>query len=422
MLSKEFHASRRAKYLELLEERSVGFVFSGEMKYGNGDEEIPFIPYANFYYLTGFEYPKAVYMAAKINGHVREMLFIDHPNEMAKRWQGVFYTKESVSEETGIDCVEYIESFDEFIPMFRAPGMVDSVYFDIASWEGGDSSSSPEQRFARKVRDFDPTLNIRNTYNGMSLIRQVEEPEEIEMHRKACEITTEGVKCILAHLHPNMYEYEIEAWFDHALKARNAGHAFATIAASSINACSMHYADNDRLMEDGEMILFDLGAEWGHYASDVSRTFPVNGKFTDQQKMLYNVVLKGLEAAEAAAKPGVIKSSLQDLSREVMAEELVKTGMIEKAEEIDQFYFHGSGHYIGLYTHDVGNDDAPLEENMMFTLEPGLYFDDLKLGIRIEDTLLVTKDGVDILSGEIPKTIDEIEGYMAIHNENDFAF
>lgn len=177
----------------------------------------------------------------------------------------------------------------------------------------------------------------------------------------------------------------------------------------------MHYVANDRKMLSGDMILFDLGAEWCYYASDVSRTFPVNGKFTEQQKALYNVVLKGLEAAIAATRPGQPKHELQEISKAVMAEELIKLGMIQKPEEIMKYYFHSSGHYIGLYTHDVGNDKALLEENMMFTLEPGLYFDELNLGIRIEDTILITKDGCEVLTGDIPKTVEEIETYMANH-------
>ena len=209
-----------------------------------------------------------------------------------------------------------------------------------------------------------------------------------------------------------MHEYEIEAYFDFSLKSHHADHAFPTIAASGINACCMHYDANDRQMEKGDLILFDLGARWGGYNADVSRTFPVSGRFTEQQKALYEVVLKGLEVAIAASKPGQPKNELQDLSKQAMAKELIRLGIIQEPEEINRYYFHGSGHYIGLYTHDVGDDNAPLEEDMVFTLEPGLYFDDLGIGIRIEDTLLVTKDGCEVLSGGIPKTVEEIETFM----------
>ena len=176
----------------------------------------------------------------------------------------------------------------------------------------------------------------------------------------------------------------------------------------------MHYVDNDTQTKDGDLILFDLGAQWNYYCADVSRTYPVNGKFTERQKQLYNIVLKGLEAAENASKPGQLKSELQQISKKVMAEELVKIGKIEKEEDISKYYFHGSGHNIGLNTHDVGDhNDLLLEENLMFTLEPGLYFDDEAIGIRIEDTLLVTKDGVEVMSAGIPKTVEEIEAFMA---------
>lgn len=408
MLNKEFHAGRRAKYADLLQDHSMGFVFSGKEKQDRGDQTHPFTPYANFYYLTGFDQPGAILMITKIDGKVSETLFIDHPDENARRWLGIFYTKESVQEETGIKSVQYLECFESSIPLFRRPDLIEHVYVDLASW-GDAFYKSPDQEFASKIQSCYPTVQMHNTFHDLSLMRQVKSKEEIALHRKACEITEAGVENMLRHLKPGMYEYEAEAHFDFALKSRNARHAFPTIAASGVNACCMHYMANDRKTEDGDMILFDLGAEWEYYASDVSRTYPVNGRFTEQQKALYNVVLKGLDAAIAATKPGQQKDKLQELSKQVMAEELIRLGMIEKPEEIMNYYFHGSGHFIGLYTHDVGNDSAILEEDMVFTLEPGLYFDDLGIGIRIEDTLVVTKDGCDVLSGNIPKTVEDIE-------------
>lgn len=411
MLSKKFHASRRALYATVLKDNSAGFVFSGREKEWKGDEMYPFTPYANFYYLTGFTYPEAVLMIVKRGGRVRETLFIDHPDVKAKRWTGISYTKESVKEETGIENVEYLEKFEKSIPIFNEPGVIQQIYIDIPGWEPPFVKNEARE-FACRIHDFDPVLPIYNTFQDLALFRQVKTKEEIELHRIACRITAEGVKNMLSHLKPDMYEYEIEAYFDFSLKIRNADHAFSTIAASGSNACCMHYDANDRKMKDGDMILFDLGAKWGGYDADVSRTFPVNGRFTDKQRQLYEVVLKGLDAAIAATKPGQPKNELQEISKQVMAEELIRIGMIEKPEEIMRYYFHGSGHYIGLYTHDVGNDNALLEEDMVFTLEPGLYFDELGLGIRIEDTLLVTKDGCEVLSGEIPKTVEEIEAFM----------
>lgn len=416
MVSKEFHASRRQLYKELLKDNSIGFVFAGQEKEDRGDQMFPFTPYANFYYLTGFDQPKAVFVASKIQGVYKETLYIDHPDEMKARWQGISYDKETVREETGMEQVEYLERFEEKLPFFARKNLIENLYIDIASWEEG-FTQNPAQKFAQKVLSCYPYLHVYNTFKDLARMRQVKTKEEIALHRRACEITTEGVKNILANLRPGMTEYEIEAHFDFTLKSNHARHAFATIAASGKNACVLHYVANDRVMQDGDLILFDLGAEWGNYASDVSRTFPVSGKFTEQQKQLYNVVLKGLEAAIAKTKPGQPKNELQEISKAVMAEELIKLGMIEKPEDIMKYYFHGSGHYIGLYTHDVGNEEAVLEPDMMFTLEPGLYFEELGIGIRIEDTILITEDGCDVLSAGIPKTVEEIEQFMQEHRK-----
>lgn len=411
MISKEFHSTRRKKYMEHMQDNSMGFVFAGNEKEDRGDQMHPFTPYANFYYLTGFHQPKAVLMLTKLEGVSREILFIHHTDEMMARWQGVSYTRESVQEETGIQQVEYLERFESSIPLFGRRNSVEHFYIDIANWEEGFTLNPPQQ-FARKVCEAYPYLQVHNTAGFLAGLRQVKDKEEIALHRRACEITTLGVQNILRNLKPGMKEYEIEAEFDYILGKHHARHAFATIAASGANACVFHYVKNHREMKAGDMILFDLGAEWGYYASDVSRTFPVSGKFTPQQKELYNVVLKGLEAAIDATKPGQPKHLLQEISKEVMAGELVRLGYIEKPEEIQKYYFHSSGHFIGLYTHDVGDDKAILEEDMMFTLEPGLYFEELGIGIRIEDTILITSDGCEVLTADIPKTVEDIESFM----------
>lgn len=412
MVSQEFHKSRRELYRELLEENSMGFVFSGEQKEDRGDQMFSFTPYANFYYLTGFEQPKAIFMAVKENGKYKEVLFIDHPDEKKQRWEGISYTRESVSAQTGIEQVEYLEKFEGMLPLFGRKNHMEHLYVDIANWETG-FRQNPAQKFAEKVQSCYPYLTIHNTFTEMSRMRQVKTAEEIALHREACRITGEGVRHMLGNLRPGMLECEAEAYFDFVLKGRHARHAFPTIAASGPNACVLHYVANDRKMQEGDLILFDLGAEWKYYASDVSRTYPVGGKFSGQQKELYQVVERGLEAAIARTKPGQKKDELQEISKDVMAQGLMELGMIKEKEEISRYYYHGSGHYIGLYTHDVGDEQALLEKDMVFTLEPGLYFEELGIGIRVEDTLVVTEDGCEVLSGDIPKTVEEIESFMA---------
>ena len=376
MISKEFHKGRRLAYGQLLKNNTIEIIGSGALKQEAGDQNYPFVPDLDFYYLTGLELPDAYLAAVKKNGVCDFTLFIKRTDKRSARWTGEDYNITSIRKLTGIKNIRYNDTVDDFIAENRKG------------------------------------LTLRKNHTDLSVLRYIKKEEEIECHRKAAQITKEGVDNILKNLRPGMYEYQIEAYFDFVLKSQNAGHAFSTIAASGKNACVLHYDKKDSLIKRGDMILFDLGASWNHYCCDLSRTFPANGKFTKRQRQLYNIVLDGLKAAEEAAVPGVCKNDLQYISKDVMTKELMDTGFIKKAKDIDKYYCHGSGHYIGLFTHDVGDNNAPLTENMMFTLEPGLYFDELDLGIRIEDTLLVTKDGVDVLTESIPKEPEDIEKAM----------
>ena len=376
MLSRAFHSERRRAFGKIMKDNTAEIIRSGELKQELGDQNYPFTADADFYYLTGFEEPEAVLLAVKKEGKCSFTLFIKRTDKKSARWTGEDYNASSVRKLTGIKKVKYLDEFDEFLKEAR---------------EG---------------------VSLKRKHTDLSVLRYIKKEEEIACHRRAAEITIEGVDNILKNLRPGMHEYEAEAYFDFILKSRNAGHAFSTIAASGKNACVLHYDKKDAVIKDGDLILFDLGAKWNGYCCDVSRSYPANGKFTDEQKLLYNIVLDGLKAAENAALPGVCKNDLQKISKKVMADELVSAGIIEKPEDIMNYYFHGSGHYIGLFTHDVGDNNAPLTKNMMFTLEPGLYFDERGIGIRIEDTLLVTEDGVDILTDDIPKEIADIESIM----------
>lgn len=418
MLSKEFYASRREAYGALLENKSISAVFCGEEVIRVNDEAYPFEPYRNFLYLTGYAKPKAVYMGYKTDGTYKDVLFIERPDERKELYEGKMASVDSLKEELGMDDIRYLDKMPEFISRLMFRGDMQYLYVDLCKWGGFDAPEDPAERFAAQMRRKFPYLTVRNTYNELGLLRSHKCGDEIEAHRKACKVTEYGVKSMLRHMKPGMKEYELEAYFDFELKSHGCDHAFTTIAAAGPNSCTLHYSANDSEIRPGDMILFDLGAADGFYCADVSRTYPVDGTFTPRQKQLYEVVLKGLEAGLAISKPGQRKDLIQQESKRVMAEELVKLGVIQEPSEISRYYKHGSGHFIVLYTHDVGDDAAILEEDMVFTLEPGLYFEEEGIGIRIEDTLLVTKDGCEVLSGGIPKTVEEIEAYMAEHNPN----
>lgn len=412
MLTKRFHQSRREAFAQLLQDKTITLLFSGDEQFKVSDEYYPFEVNRDFYYLTGYDKPRAIYAGYKVKNNYREVLFIEAPDAHAILYNGPMATTESLKEELGIADVRYTDSLEDFLSRLLFGQEIRYLAIDELPYR----LSLPQTAAGAlidKIRRAYPALTVQNTNFALGELRSHKEPEEIEAHRKACLVTEHGVKAMLQNIHPGMTEGQIEAYFDFTLKTEGAGHAFDTIAASGKNACTLHYSANNATLQDGDLILYDLGASWNNYCADVSRTYPVNGKFTKRQRELYEVVLKGLDAALAATKPGQPKHLLQEISRDVMAKELIRLGMIEKPEEISRYYKHGSGHFIGLFTHDVGNDEAILEKDMVFTLEPGLYFAEEGIGIRIEDTILITEDGCDVLSGGIPKTPEEIEAFMA---------
>ena len=414
MSNTEFYVNRRKRFAETMVDNSFYFVCSGNTIESTDDAEYTFQPYRNFVYLTGRQDVDATLVISKINGKVSETLFMHIPTEKELRWIGTRFDSDEIKASTGISALVPNETWDSFISRMLFYNDVQDVYIDLARYNMNYPANEAQKR-ANRLKEIYPYLNIHNAYQTICRMRTVKDAAEIADHRKAAAITEEAVKYMLSNMKVGMTESQIEAYYDFVVKSHGCKFpAFTTIAATGKNACIMHYVDNDTATKDGDMILFDLGAQWNLYCTDVSRTYPVNGKFTERQKMLYNVVLKGLEVAESLSKPGQLKSELQQISKKVMAEELVKLGVIEKEEEISKYYMHGSGHFIGLNVHDVGDtNDIVLAEDMMFTLEPGLYFDDEKLGIRIEDTILITKDGCEVLSGGIPKTVEEIEAFMA---------
>ncbi len=413
MLSKEFHASRRSSYGNLLEDGSISAIFSGQQKNRVGDEAYPFETYRNFYYLTGYDKPKAVYMGYKIGGLYHDVLFIERPDERRELYEGKMDTPDGLKESLGLKDVRYLDRMPNFVSGLFCRNDFRYLYIDTNCWDSYDSFEDDTERFVSHMLKKYPYLSVRNTFSDIADLRTIKGKEEISAHREACKVTEYGVKRMLHQIRPGIRESEAEAYFDFELKLHGCSHGFTTIAASGKNACTLHYSENNSILQDGDLILFDLGAASGYYGADVSRTYPVNGKFTPRQKELYEVVLKGLEAGLAISKPGQQKDLIQLESKRVMAQELIRLGIIQKPEEIAKYYKHGSGHFIGLYTHDVGNDAAILEKDMVFTLEPGLYFEEEGIGIRIEDTILVTEDGCEVLTGDIPKTVADIEAFMA---------
>ena len=288
-----------------------------------------------------------------------------------------------------------------------------SLYLDLERQEFDIVMSTP-QSFAKAVTVRYPYLRVQNIYHEIASLRLIKSEEEINLIRKAIDITDMGVKQLMKNAKVGMKEYQLEAYFDFSLKSSGVtDYAFPTIAAGGKNATILHYMKNDSELQDDELVLFDLGAQYKYYNADISRTFPVNGKYTERQKQVYNVVLKAQEAVIAIAKPGIMFSVLNETAKEVLATGCIELGLIKEPGELSKYYFHGVSHYLGLDTHDVGNRDIKLKPGMICTNEPGLYIEDENIGIRIEDDILITKNGCENLSKQIIKTVDEIEAFMA---------
>lgn len=367
----------------------------------------------NYYYLCGVIEFDNIVVLSKINNATSEMMFINPYDEYKAKWVGAPKSKEEVSEISGIENIRYLDTFDQYLNSML--NNVKNVYLDIPSTPL-NSDLSVDELYAKKLKDKKPWINIKNSRGLFAHARTVKEPEEIAEMKKAIAITNKGIEAILTNMRES-YEYQIESYFDQAIKYYGAtGYAFPTIAASGKNATCLHYGENNCLARDGDLILFDLGASVNMYCADISRTFPVNGKFSDRQKQLYNIVLRGQELVFEHAKPGVTTRDLNNILISYYQEELMKIGLIDKPEDVSKYYYHGVSHHIGLDCHDLCEYTA-LKPGCIISNEPGLYIAEENIGIRIEDDVLITEDGPVWLSPQIIKTVEEIEEFMMENNK-----
>ena len=411
-MKKDLFVKNRKKLWDKLQENSITLMFAGEAPYKSADEKYAFTPNRNFYYLTGIDKEKMILMLVKRNGKVEETIFIEKNDPVMARWVGEKMPEEEVSETTGIEKIKFVEEFEETLGLILDRTKIDSLYLDLERQQFHMSASTP-QRFASAVTERYPYLKISNIYHEIASLRLIKSEEEIELIKKAIDITDKGIKALMKNSKAGMMEYELEAYFDFTLKSSGVtDYAFHTIAACGKNATVLHYNENNSELEDGKLVLFDLGAQYKYYNADISRTFPVNGKFTQRQKQIYNVVLRAQEAVTAIARPGILFSVLNDTAKKVLAEGCKELGLIKEDSELFKYYFHGVSHYLGLDTHDVGSRDMELKPGMVFTNEPGLYIEEEKIGIRIEDNILITESGSENLSKQIIKTVEEIEAFM----------
>lgn len=411
-MSKNVYVNRRENIINRIKDNSILILFSGSAPHKSADANYDFVVNKNFYYLVGIERQNFILVIEKKNNEKKETLFIEKVSPLEEKWTGFRMKEDEAKSISGMDNIKSVDKFYDYLNSILFNNLFSDIYLDLErrSWESYETKALV---LAKQITEKYPHIKVNNIYNVLAQSRMIKDDDEIKKIREAIRITNEGIKNIIKNLKPGMMEYQIEAYFDFSLKTLGAKrHAFNTIAASGKNAIVLHYEENQCEMKDGDLILFDLGAEYYNYCADISRTFPVNGRFTERQKEIYNIVLKAELETIKAVKPGLPYKELNNITKKVLIEECKKIGLIEKDEEISKYYYHGVSHFLGLDTHDVGDREVTLEPGMVLTIEPGLYIEEEGIGIRIEDDVLVTENGCENLSEDIIKTVDEIEGFM----------
>ena len=396
-----FFRRNRDKVYSTLNEGDAVILFAGNAPTKRGDEKYFFTPDRNFYYLTGIDRENFIFFMANILGERQEYLYIEPSNEKEAKWIGEVLSAKEAKSISGIDNIKYIDSF--FDSVAEQKKRISTFFVDATRGEKDETIEKSCQ--GKEVKDI--SLILAN-------FRTIKEPEEIKLIEDAVEITRLGIEEMMKNARPNIMEYEIEAYYDYILKKNGVkDKAFQTILASGRNGTILHYGQNDKKVVDGSLVLVDAGAQVGWYNGDISRTFPANGKFSERQKLVYNIVLNGQKHVLDMIKPKVPMPSLNEALKDYYFEELSKIGLVKTKEDVSKYYYHNVGHFLGALTHDVGDRTTELKEGMVLTVEPGLYIEEWEIGIRIEDDILVTKNGYRNLSEKMIKTVDEIETFMA---------
>ena len=409
----EFVTNNRNKVFKRMLDNSVLILFAGHAPYKRGDEKYEFSPDRNFYYVTGIDRENQIIMFLKTESARSATLYIERDNGYLAKWVGANMTEDEARLESGIEEISYLDKFYGDLSDTVFKNNIKHIYIDLENREW-DAAESESLKFANEFRKKYPAVDMIDAYPFFADLRMIKEPYELDLMRKAVKITTDGLEAMMKNARPGMYEYELEAYFDFVLTKNGVtDKAFKTIVASGERGTILHYSKNNCMAKDGDLVLVDCGAQYGWYCGDITRTFPVNGKYTPLQKQIYDIVLEGQRRVIETIRPGIKFSRLNETLKEFYFEELKNLGLVSSPEEVSKYYFHGVSHYLGAETHDIGRyGDRTLVPGMVLTVEPGLYIEEYGIGIRTEDDALVTENGCELLSNGFMKTTEEIEEFM----------
>ena len=411
-MNKEFYAGNRRRLYENLAPGELLAVFSGEEIRKSADAYYPFHADRNFLYLTGISQKRSVLMARKnFDGSVTEWLYLLPKDAMAERWTGKRLDARQAQELSAISDVRDISLLtDQFHALAPLCGR---VWLDLHRQVPEDIDSAAH-RFARRVLEAYPYLAIGNLNPFLRRMRTIKQPCEIEALRKAEEITKAGILAMMRASYPGMYEYQYKAEFDRALGQFSPSEpGFTSIISAGANNFYIHYDSYTGQARDGDMVLNDVGAQWENLTTDVSRSWPCNGKFSEKQRLLYECALKTSDYLFSIIRPGMKMADVDATIRSYNARLLVEAGVMDSVEEVGTYMWHGGAHHIGYDVHDAIEKPEIIAPGMVFCVDVGIYHEVWGIGFRLEDNCLVTPGGCENLSAAIPRTVEEIEAVMA---------
>ena len=422
-LSQDFYIKNRQKLKEKLLPKSLAVFHSNDILPTNADGTVRFRQNNDIFYLTGIDQEESVLVVCPDfpDPNLREVLFLRETNEHIAIWEGHKYTKDEALANSGIENIQWVSNFDSVLNTLMS--LSENVFLNTN--EHLRAAVVVETRDARFIKTCKERYLLHHYHRVapiMHALRAVKGKEEIDQMQIACDITEKGFRRILSFVKPDVTEYEIEAEFIHEfIRNRSKGFAYEPIIASGPNACVLHYIENKEVCKDGDLILMDVGAEYGNYNADMTRTIPVNGRFTKRQKEVYNAVLRVQRGAVDILRPG---TNIQEYHKEVglmMQFELLSLGLLDQTDIKNQdpktpaykkYFMHGTSHHLGLDVHDVGTMHEPITAGMIFTVEPGIYIPKENLGIRLENNIVILEDGYFDLMRNIPIVAEEIEDLM----------
>lgn len=413
-MEKMVYSEHRSALMNKIDNNSIVILFAGNAPKKTGDEVYQFTPDRNFYYLTGISEENHIVVLSKFNNEISEKLFLKEIDLAKEMWNGKTLRDFEAKEISGIEDTVYMNEFYGYLNRLIKGAEEINLYLDLDRQNYCEEDSNGN-RFAEVFKGKYPQVIIKNVSSNITPLRMIKSKSEIAEMQRAIDITIDGVESLMKNSKAGMKEYELEAYFDFVCKTNGAkDFAFRTIAAAGKNATTLHYVENNSEIKNDDLILFDLGAQWNFYNADITRTFPVGGKFTDRQKQVYEAVLRVNKAVIEKIKPGVVYKELNAWATDLIAEECIKLGIIKEKKDVSKYYWHSIGHNLGLDTHDVEPQgrNFVFKEGMVFTVEPGIYISEESIGIRIEDDVLVTADGCEVLTKGMMKEVSEIEAFM----------